>query len=102
MSKKRVCDRYIILETLFYLHSGIIGATYILYFYDLGYSKFVTNIITSVFNVFVFIFEIPSGSLSDNRGNKSALIISGIALSSSMALFLYAGNISILILGQIF
>lgn len=102
MNKKRVCDRYIILETLFYLHSGIIGATYILYFYDLGYSKFVTNIITSVFSIFVFIFEIPSGSLSDNRGNKSALMISGIALSSSMALFLYAGNISILILGQIF
>lgn len=49
-----------------------------------------------------FIFEIPSGYVSDKIGHKYALIISRVLMLLSTTFFLVAGNIIFLVLGAIF
>ncbi len=49
-----------------------------------------------------FVFEVPSGYLSDKIGHKTALVISRIATLLSTLFFLLADSISFLILGTIF
>jgi len=41
--------KYYILNTLFNIHLGFIGATYVVYFYESGISKLTTNILLSIF-----------------------------------------------------
>jgi len=53
-------------------------------------------------NLSGFLFEIPSGYVSDKIGHKQALIISRIAMLISTTFFLFANNIILLILGSIF
>lgn len=49
-----------------------------------------------------FVFEVPSGYLSDKIGHKTALVISRIATLLSTLFFLLADSISFLVLGTIF
>ncbi|MFZ5391335.1 MAG: MFS transporter [Patescibacteria group bacterium] len=49
-----------------------------------------------------FLFEIPSGYLSDKIGHKQALVISRILMLFSTIFFLIGNNITFLILGAIF
>lgn len=49
-----------------------------------------------------FLFEIPSGYLSDKMGHKQALVISRVLMLLSTIFFLFASNITFLILGGIF
>ncbi len=49
-----------------------------------------------------FIFEIPSGYVSDKIGHKQALIVSRVLTLLSTIIFLMANNISFLILASIF
>lgn len=49
-----------------------------------------------------FVFEVPSGYLSDKIGHKTALVISRIATLLSTLFFLFADSIQFLILGTIF
>jgi MFS family permease len=49
-----------------------------------------------------FIFEIPSGYVSDKVGHKQALIVSRVLMVISTIFFLIGGNIVFLILGAIF
>lgn len=53
-------------------------------------------------NVSGFLFEIPSGYVSDKIGHKQALIVSRVAMLLSTLFFLIANNIFFLILGAIF
>ena len=48
-----------------------------------------------------FIFEIPSGYISDKIGHKQALILSKILLLASTTLFVIGGNVYIFSLGAI-
>ena len=49
-----------------------------------------------------FIFEIPSGYVSDKIGHKAALVLSRLFMLVSTLFFLVANNIAFLILGGIF
>ncbi|MDD2766607.1 MAG: MFS transporter [Candidatus Moranbacteria bacterium] len=49
-----------------------------------------------------FLFEIPSGYMSDKIGHKLTLVISRVLMLMSTVFFLFANNISFLILGAIF
>lgn len=49
-----------------------------------------------------FIFEIPSGYMSDKIGHKQALITSRILILLSTLFFLISNNITLLILGAVF
>lgn len=49
-----------------------------------------------------FVFEVPSGYLSDKIGHKTALVISRVATLLSTLFFLLADSTSFLILGTIF
>ncbi len=49
-----------------------------------------------------FLFEVPSGYLSDKIGHKTALVISRIATLLSTLFFLFAESVLFLILGTIF
>lgn len=49
-----------------------------------------------------FIFEIPSGYMSDKIGHKQALVTSRVLMLLSTIFFLIGGNITFLILGAIF
>jgi len=82
---------YYILNLLFYIHQGFIGATYALFFYSFGISKFLTNVLSSLFMVSVFVMEIPTGAYGDAFGYRKALILAGVFLSLSMAIFSF-GN----------
>lgn len=48
-----------------------------------------------------FIFEIPSGYVSDKIGHKTALVLSRVFMLASTLFFLFASNISFLILGGV-
>jgi len=52
-------------------------------------------------NVFGFIFEVPSGYLSDKIGHKRALIISKLSHIASIVSFLIGGHMAAFILGGI-
>ena len=49
-----------------------------------------------------FIFEIPSGYVSDKIGHKHALVISRVLMLISTCFFLLANNVTLLILGGVF
>src|SRR3989344_3349293 len=49
-----------------------------------------------------FIFEIPSGYVSDKIGHKTALVLSRLFMLVSTLFFLFASNIIFLILGGVF
>lgn len=53
-------------------------------------------------NISAFIFEIPSGYMSDKIGHKQALITSQALMMLSTLFYLFADSISFLILGSIF
>lgn len=48
LSKSR---QFILLEMVFFLHTGIIGAVYTLYLLSLGLSLFEANAISAIFNI---------------------------------------------------
>lgn len=49
-----------------------------------------------------FVFEVPSGYLSDKFGHKQALVLSRVLMLFSTLLFLISDNITLLILGSVF
>ncbi|MFZ1720138.1 MAG: MFS transporter [Candidatus Moraniibacteriota bacterium] len=49
-----------------------------------------------------FLFEIPSGYVSDKIGHKKALVVSRVSMLGSTALFLLASNTMFLALGGVF
>lgn len=100
-STQKARNIYFILQALFYVHLGIVGSTYILYFYNQGLSKLQTNIISAVFSITVFMMEIPSGAYCDRFGSRKTLLYAGITLSLSMLLFYIGGNIFILAIAQL-
>ena len=60
LSKSR---QFILLEMVFFLHTGIIGAVYTLYLLSLGLSLFEANAISAIFNIAAIVFEVPSGAM---------------------------------------
>ena len=93
---------YLLMKMLFSFHLGIIGSIYILFFYKNGFGKLETNILSSFFSIFVFVFEIPSGVLCDFFGRKKFIILSGIFLTVSMFLFSYSKSFIFLAVAQSF
>jgi MFS family permease len=53
-------------------------------------------------NLAGFLFEIPSGYLSDKFGHKQALVLSRILMLFSTSFFIFADSVALLILGSIF
>ena len=78
---------------------AILGAYYLTI---QGVDAQVIGIITLCASLASFVFEIPSGYVSDKIGHKEALIISRIALLLSSVCFLFASNIALLIVASIF
>jgi len=92
---------YLLINTLFFLHVGFIGATYILFFFDNGLGELVTNIVSACFSLSIFIFEIPSGAYSDTFGNRKAILSGAFFLIISMLLFSTGHTLVIFIIAQI-
>lgn len=99
--KDNIKIKFTLLETVFFLHTGIIGAVYVLYLLSTGMSVFQANMVSSIFNVATICFEVPSGALSDTIGKKKTAILAGGALFLSMVCFQIGINIGIIIVGQI-
>lgn len=68
LSKSR---QFILLEMVFFLHTGIIGAVYTLYLLSLGLSLFEANAISAIFNIAAIVFEVPSGAMCDSIGKEN-------------------------------
>lgn len=94
--------QFILLETVFYLHTGIIGAVYTLYLLSLGLSILEANMISAIFNVASIVFEVPSGAMCDSVGKRKTALFAGVSLFLAMFCFLSSINILVVILGQIF
>ena len=92
---------YFLINTLFFLHVGFIGSTYILFFFDNGLEELVTNVVSAFFALSVFIFEIPSGAYSDIFGNRKAVLYGSLLLIFSMLIFSTGTTISMFIVAQI-
>lgn len=92
---------YYLLNLLFYIHLGFIGATYALFFYNFGISKLMTNVLSSLFMVSVFVMEIPTGAYADAFGYRKTLILAGLFLNIAMLLFSVGDNILIFGIAQI-
>ncbi|EGQ1596297.1 MFS transporter, partial [Staphylococcus pseudintermedius] len=67
------------------------------YLYNSGYNLFLLGVIGTVFEIMKFVFEIPSGAISDKFGIKYNLIASFICLSITWLLFPFSSNLMILI-----
>lgn len=72
LSKSR---QFILLEMVFFLHTGIIGAVYTLYLLSLGLSLFEANAISAIFNIAAIVFEVPSGAMCDSIGKEKHLFL---------------------------
>ena len=59
------------------------------------------GIILLVASLAGFIFEIPSGYVSDKIGHKTALVLSRLFMLASTLFFLFASNLGFLILGGV-
>lgn len=94
--------QFILLETVFFLHTGIIGAVYTLYLLSLGLSLFEANIISAIFNIASIVFEIPSGAMCDSVGKRKTSLFAGATLFLAMFCFLSSINILVVVLGQVF
>ncbi len=84
---------FYLLNALFFVHLGFIRAIYIVFFYNFGIIKLHTNMLSSIFAMTVFLFEIPSGAYSDLFGTRKSLLLSGGLLVLSMALFAFGNNL---------
>lgn len=77
---------------------GFYAPIWIIYLYNSGYNLFLLGVIGTVFEIMKFIFEIPSGAISDKFGIKYNLITSFICLSITWFLFPFSSNGMILII----
>jgi|GEM_PF-518157 len=94
-------NNFYLINALFYMHLGLIGAMYIVYFYNYGLTKLSTNVLSSLFTITVFLMEIPTGAYADIFGIRKCLLLSGIFLTSSMATFLIGNSLYFFALAQI-
>lgn len=94
--------QFILLETVFFLHTGIIGAVYTLYLLSLGLSLFEANAISAIFNITSIVFEVPSGAMCDSIGKRKTSLLAGITLFLAMFCFLSSVNILVVVMGQVF
>lgn len=92
---------YYLLKLLFFGHLGIIGSTFIIYFYELGFSKLETNILNSIFTLSVVLVEIPTGTITDSIGYRKTLLGAGILLTISMLLFYLHFGVVFIIMAQV-
>lgn len=99
--QKKIKFRFMLLETIFFMHTGIIGAVYVLYLLSKGLTIFQANMVSAVFNIASICFEIPSGAVCDIIGKRCTAIFAGFALLISMSCFLLGTNIGIIIVGQV-
>ncbi len=60
------------------------------------------GLILAISSVAGFVFEIPSGYISDKIGHKTALVISRVCMVISTLFFLLANNVILLIIGSVF
>ena len=80
--------KFVYMETIFFLHTGIIGAVYTLYLLSLGLTIFQANLISAIFNISTLIFEVPSGVMCDLIGKRKTAIMAGVSLFLAMLCFL--------------
>lgn len=99
LSKSR---QFILLEMVFFLHTGIIGAVYTLYLLSLGLSLFEANAISAIFNIAAIVFEVPSGAMCDSIGKRKTSLFAGVTLFLAMLCFLSSVNILVTVMGQVF
>ena len=93
--------KFVYMETIFFLHTGIIGAVYTLYLLSLGLTIFQANLISAIFNISTLIFEVPSGVMCDLIGKRKTAIMAGVSLFLAMLCFLTSINIYLIIAGQL-
>lgn len=84
LSKSR---QFILLEMVFFLHTGIIGAVYTLYLLSLGLSLFEANAISAIFNIAAIVFEVPSGAMCDSIGKRKTSLFCGCYIVFSDVVF---------------
>ncbi|MEB7825610.1 MFS transporter [Staphylococcus chromogenes] len=77
---------------------GFYAPIWIIYLYNSGYNLFLLGVIGTVFEIMKFVFEIPSGAISDKFGIKYNLIASFFCLSITWFLFPFSSNLMILII----
>jgi len=100
--QKKIKFQFTLLETIFFVHTGIIGAVYVLYLLSKGLSIFQANMVSAVFTLTSICLEVPSGAVCDIIGKRRTAIFAGIALFIAMLCFQLGMNIGIIIIGQIF
>jgi len=86
ITNKRV---FVAIMGVYYLSIGGVGET------EIGYVLLASNVAG-------FLFEIPSGYLSDRIGHKKTLVISRVLMMISSLLFLVASNLFVLISASVF
>nr|WP_263313394.1 MFS transporter [Mammaliicoccus sp. Marseille-Q6498] len=77
---------------------GLYAPIWIIYLYNSGYNLFLLGVIGTIFEIMKFIFEVPSGAISDKFGIKYNLLTSFICLSITWFLFPFSSNVLILMI----
>ncbi len=90
---KKIIRTYIIIMVIFTMGNSIFAPIFIPYMTGKGMSTFEANFVMSVIMFTIFIFEIPTGVLSDLFGRKKSFAISLILMIIAKLVFLLSFNL---------
>lgn len=91
-----------IMNSLLNVYSALTGATLILYLYSFVSSPIKVNMLIAIAVISTFLFEVPSGAISDRWGNRPVLLLCGISLALANILFIFLRAYWIAALAQVF
>lgn len=80
----------------------LIGATYIIYLQDKGYTLDKISFINIVFMLSIALTDLPTGVLADKYGRKTSVVLSYLCWCISMYIYSLAYSFIILIIAEIF
>lgn len=90
-----------IMNSLISVFTALTGATLILFFYSFGFSAIKVNMLIAAAVISVFLFEVPSGAISDRWGQRPVLLLGGFLLMATNVLFALLRQYWIAVVAQI-
>jgi MFS family permease len=100
--KKKIILSYILLSCLYAITLSFNKTTFVLFFYDKGFTKLETNLIFSVFNFSTLIFEPLASPISEVFSKKLSFIIGCFLKIITTILFISGNNIYFMITAEVF
>lgn len=100
--RKKIIIAYIILSCLYALTLAFNKTTFVLFLYDKGFTRLETNLIFSVFNFSILIFEPLSAPISEIFSKRLSFIIGCILKIITAIVFVLGNSVYSMIAAEIF